>query len=227
MKTIQTSYLPLSFVGPDLSIPCKTVLYFSLSKEDSLQTKPFCNPVEMLVALGVRVLSATLPFHEKNAKPDNIKSLWGAHTDLIKKYLDEIELSLLELKGLIPEKIGVMGLSRGAFIASHLAASIPQVTTALGFAPLCHLEGDESLDLSNLASKLTKKQLRFYIGHKDTLVQTDLVLTTFTNFIDAAKKNKIESPFIDCVVKPSVGRDGHGTLDSTFKEGALWIEANL
>jgi predicted esterase len=227
MKTIETSHLIFSFLGPDLSVSCKTVLYFSLSREDSLHAKPFCHPAEMLAHAGFRVLSATLPFHEKNERPDNIKSLWGAHTDVIREYLDTLEISLIELGHLISEPIGVMGLSRGAFIASHLAATLPQITTLLGFAPLCHLEGDENLDLFHLAPRLTKKKIRFYIGHKDTLVKTELALSSCAHFIDAAKKDKIDPPSIDCVVKPSVGREGHGTLDTTFKEGVLWMKENL
>ncbi len=38
-----------------------------------------------------------------------------------------------------PEKIGAMGLSRGAFIASHIAALVPEIKHILGFAPLTRL----------------------------------------------------------------------------------------
>jgi esterase FrsA len=37
------------------------------------------------------------------------------------------------------DKLAVMGLSRGVFIACHVAAAIPAVSTILGFAPLTNL----------------------------------------------------------------------------------------
>ena len=47
------------------------------------------------------------------------------------------EIHRLKKEGLLTlDKLAVAGLSRGAFMATHLAAVVPEIRTILGFAPL-------------------------------------------------------------------------------------------
>ena len=72
---------------------------------------------------------------------------FGAHAihdneDLISSFIKKVEVVVQELENrqlLIPGKLGVLGLSRGAFIAAHAAAKIPNINPILGFAPLTKL----------------------------------------------------------------------------------------
>lgn len=224
MKEIKTSTLSFKCIGPSLNESgARTIIYFSLSKEDSLFTPPFCNPAKMLEKKGFRVLSPTLPFHEDNSRPNSIKSLWGENKTAIVQFLGDLEKALNELSPSLGENLGVMGLSRGAFIATHIASRMSQITSILGFAPLSHLEGTSSLDLHHLSPLLVGKKIRYYIGHNDTLVGTQNAIHAISDFIDAAKALKIENPPIDIVIKPSVGREGHGTLDYIFEDGVEWL----
>lgn len=219
MKRIDESS-PFYYVGEEKS-PF-TVLYLSLSAEDSLLTSPFCHPVNMLVAEGVKVLSVTLPDHEGNAKPQNIQELWSSKWDIIATF---IEKTVLEIQKLPFPINAVMGLSRGAFIGSYLAAQIPSITHILGFAPMTSLL--HHLSILSLKEDLATKTIRFFIGHNDTRVHTSEVVTVIKGLIDEALRQKIVFPPIDLVMKPSVGFKGHGTLDPVFNEGVSWLLNNL
>lgn len=228
MKEIKTSTLTFKCLGPDLHTPgIKTVIYFSLSAEDSLSTSPFSNPAKMLEKKGFRVLSPTLPFHEENKRPSSIKSIWGENKHSLFAFLSDLEIAIDELTPSFSGHLGVAGLSRGAFIATHIGSRMPQITAILGFAPLSHLHHTQELDVIHLAPKLTQKKIRYFIGHNDTLVGTQNAIDAVCAFISAAQKVKIENPPMGIHIKPSVGREGHGTLDYVFEEGIEWLTKNL
>lgn len=228
MKEIKTATLTFKCLGPDLHIQgVKTVFYFSLSAEDSLSTSPFSNPAKMLEQKGLRVLSPTLPFHEENKRPNSIKAVWGENKDALIAFLADLEIAIDELTPSFSGHLGVAGLSRGAFIATHIGSRMPQISSILGFAPLTHLYSTQELDIIHLAPKLIHKKIRYFIGHNDTLVGTQNAIDAVSAFINAAQKVKIANPPMGIDIKPSVGREGHGTLDYVFEEGTEWLIKNL
>jgi esterase FrsA len=239
--------LQVAYTGPHLSSgPLPALFYFALSAQDSLCLDPFNQPVAYLSMLPMRVFSITLPGHENNLPPSQALNVWAkeiakGHNPIATFVTKTKQLidALIQEGALLPEKFGVAGLSRGAFIATHVAAQIPTCRWILGFAPLTQLcfakEFQEiaqsplvqSLNLETLIDQLTERHLLFYIGNLDTRVGTRLCFDFIEKLAQTALKNQIRSPQTELIITPSIGRDGHGTSKEIFHDGAQWIAKRL
>lgn len=239
--------LKVSYVGPHLSLgPLPALFYFALSAEDSLSLDPFNQSVVYLSKLPMRIFSLTLPGHENNLPRTHALDVWAKEIasghNVIAEFIAKLKLTVTTLLNegfLIPGKLAVSGLSRGAFIATHAAAEISEFHWILGFAPLIKpafakefqeitdLPLVNALSLENLVSKLTDRHLRFYIGNLDTLVGTRLCFDFVENLSQAASENKLRSPQVELIIGPSIGRYGHGTSKEVFHEGAQWVAEKL
>lgn len=251
MKPYQTidisSDLQIAYTGPDLSTgPLPALFYFALSAHDSLALDPFNQPIVYLSGLPLRIFSLTLPGHENNRPPTKAIEVWAEEIaqgkNLIASFIDQIKRAfdfLLNRGVLIPEKIGAAGLSRGAFIATHAAAQIPEIQTILGFAPLTnlsfakefhsllHLPLVHALALEHLVDPIATCNLRFYIGNHDVCVSTRLCFDFIDKLSQCAFHKLIRSPQVELIIRPSIGHLGHGTSKQTFHEGAQWIAEKL
>jgi esterase FrsA len=236
--------LPLFYTGPDLdsapaSLPC--VIYLALSAKEALTVDPFNQPVLSLHAKPVRVFSVDLPFHgELMPAPEGIQrwaEAFAKGKDLLTPFLSDLETSLrILLQELKPAQVAICGLSRGGWIAAHIASRIEEITTFAAFAPLTHLSEClefaplksspllPPLDLHFLACSLAKKKIKVYIGNRDARVHTDLCYSWVRSLVEEAfEAHRMRSPPIELVLKPSIGYLGHGTAPQTFEEGASWI----
>ncbi len=251
VNTMQILTLPsgleLAYLGPDLSDgPLPAVFYFALSKEESLNVDPYNQPALYLSSLPMRVFSLTLPGHGPDLPATQAMFVWAqalSHGhNIIKELIDQIESSiytLIDLNILIPDKIGVMGLSRGAFIACHAAARIPLLKTIVGFAPLTQLTAIKefkehaanpfiaSLNLTNLIDSLADRTIRFSIGNLDTRVGTRNCFELIEEIAQAAQEKKIRTPQIELFITPSIGYQGHGTSKELFHQGAHFLAHTL
>ena len=216
LETFKVNHTTLYAIGPPGGDVC---LYFSLSGEDSLTTPPFCNPAQILANKGFRVISATLPNHENNQRPMNIRDLWGDSPENLERFFFAMEQVIDQLNC----PIIALGLSRGAFIATHLAARCQTIHTVIGYAPLTHLEKAPHLDLIHLKEAVKEKHLHYFIGHNDTLVETSRVIQTVSEFMSSLTAKQLREAAITLTLSPSIGRDGHGTSDQTFAKGISWI----
>lgn len=241
------SGLELGYLGPDLAAgPLPAVFYFALSKEESLQTDPYNQPALYLSSLPMRVFSLTLPGHGPDLPATQAMFVWAQALsrghNLIKECIDQVESSiqtLVHLNVVIPDKIGVMGLSRGAFIACHAAARIPLLKTIVGFAPLTQLTAIKefqehtqhplitSLNLTNLIDALADRTIRFSIGNLDTRVGTRHCFDLTQELVHAAAEKKIRSAPIELHITPSIGYQGHGTTKEIFHQGAHFLAHQL
>jgi hypothetical protein len=239
--------LKIAYTGPHVaSGPLPALFYFSLSAEDSLCLDPFNQPVAYLSSLPMRIFSMTLPGHENNLPPTQALDVWAKEIangrDVIAEFVANVKLAIAALLtegALIPESIGVAGLSRGAFLATHVAAEIAYFRWILGFAPLIQLsfasEFQEvaqlplvkSLSLEHLVDRITDRHVRFYIGNLDTRVGTRICFDFVEKLAQKAFENRIRSPQVELIIGPSIGRDGHGTSKEVFHEGAQWIAKKL
>ncbi len=184
----------------------------------------------------------TLPGHEAGLSPENAIGLWAEELakgiNPIDSFLDSFSLAVdfaIRQRFVDPKKMGVGGLSRGGFIASHAAARDERFRFLLGFAPLTRLsllkEFAEmqdhplvkSLDLEHLQNALAPCHSRFYIGNRDTQVGTRACFDFVMSLTEAAHAQKIRTPQVECFITPSIGRSGHGTSPETFYQGALWM----
>jgi hypothetical protein len=231
------------FIGPPLSDgPLPTVFYFSLSAEESLSLDPFNQPVTYLSQFPLRIFSITLPGHEDNLPAKEALNKWACAIEnghnIIGDFIHKTQeiVDFLRKEKALNNKLAVAGLSRGAFIATHVAAQIPLFKTVLGFAPLTELDRAKefesikdnslvtSLRLHQLIPKLTSCSLRFYIGNLDTRVSTRACF----DFIEAlAQTSTSRSPPVELIISPSIGKDGHGTSEAIFHQGAHWIAQQL
>ena len=241
------SCAPFSFVGPSLAEGALPALfYFALSAEESLHTDPFNQPVKALATLPLRIFSLDLPWHGKDLPATEALKGWAEELEKKNTFFDtflyQVVQGIEDLRSnriLIPEKTALCGLSRGAFVATHVAAHIPWIPFLLGFAPLTklsqakefhhtkHTSTIESLNLIHLLERLAEKTVRFYIGNHDTRVGTAECFHFIHALTEAAYAKKIRSPQIELFLKPSIGHQGHGTSPEVFQEGALWLASKL
>ena len=239
------SGLAIYHQGPALEAgPLPTFIYFALSGSDSLILDPFNQPVQLLADSNFRVFSFTIPGHGDGLENTKAMQFWAnaleQNHDVISKFIDQCDQNITFLieQGLIDTKnITVGGLSRGGFIAAHLAAVNSHIKAILGFAPLTRLSDLEAfhkianlpkvaeLNIENLIPKLIHKQVRFYIGNRDTLVNTDSSYHFIRSLTEAAYQEKIRSPQAELIISPSIGHRGHGTSPHIFKAGVEWLKS--
>lgn len=240
----------VTFLGPPLNQkeqePLPALFYFALSAEDSLLLDPFNQPAAYLSSLPLRIFSLTLPGHENHLPPTQALTIWAKELEKgknpIATFIEKVRRVTNELldEGIIHrEKLAVSGLSRGAFIATHVAASIPYFRTVLGFAPLTklqfakefehirHLPLVEELSLENLTDLLTHHVLRFYIGNIDMRVSTRNCFDFIEKLSLSAYHARIRSPLTELIIYPSIGHQGHGTPQKIFHAGADWVREQL
>lgn len=237
----------IAYVGPDLSAgPLPALFYFSISAHDSLTLDPYNQPVAYLSKLPMRIFSISLPGHENNLPAREALIRWAEEIargrNGIADFVDKVKATvqtLIEQNVLIPDRIGVAGLSRGAFIAAHAAASIPEFQWILGFAPLTdlswhkefehmqHIPLVHALGLESTIPFIHNRSVRFYIGNLDALVSTRRCFDFIEKLAQAAQEKGIRSPDIELIIGPSIGREGHGTSKEVFHAGAQWIAEKL
>jgi dienelactone hydrolase len=235
--------LPLFYIGPDIEEgPLPAILYLALSAEETLLTDPYNQPVTFCSKFPVRVFSVDIPFHGPGLDPKKALEEW-AHAfaqgeDVVTQFLIKLEETLSHLFTLdivLDNNLAVMGLSRGGFLANHLAARIPNIKNIVSYAPLTLISKGkdfeflslcpilESLDLKHFIDPLCTKKQRIYIGNRDTRVNTDACYEWYRSLVEAAYNKQIRSPHIELIIKPSIGHHGHGTAKTSFEEGASWI----
>jgi len=239
------SDFPFSYVGPDLAEGAMpAVLYLALSAKESLYEDPFCQPVKQLCQYPLRVFSADLPFHGENFVSKGALEHWAHHLaqgdDVISSFLDKLEVAMFDLltSGIVT-RLGVMGLSRGGLLINHLAARVSQICALVSFAPLTDLSTSkdfgflslcpiiEKLNLASIVNAVCMKPQRIYIGNRDQRVYTDRCYAWARSMVESAWNQGIRSPHIELVLRPSIGRDGHGTSKESFEEGATWLSRQL
>ncbi len=239
--------LPGFYLGPPLEKgPLPAVFYLAISAQDSLTLDPFNQPVKKWLDYPLRIFSLTLPGHEPPRPPQEALQLWAQHLekgeDLIGAFVDQLVQmthSLIEKGWIDPKKIGLAGLSRGGFLATHAAARSPLFSTILGFAPLTslrsckefshlhHLSYIDTLDLHHLYGQLINKKLRFYIGNHDERVETRRCYTFIEGLAETSYAQRIRSPQVELSIFPSIGHQGHGTPPYIFEQGAAWLADQL
>jgi esterase FrsA len=248
LNTLQlNSSTQIDYLGPSLAAgPLPAIFYFALSSQESLCQDPFNQPAAYLARLPLRIFSISLPGHGPQLPAIQAMTLWAQEiasgNNCVKMFIDKVSDAIEELTNqgfLLADRLGVMGLSRGAFIATHLAARVPLFRHIVGFAPLTRLSAikefqqipdlrlTNQLDLENLIPQVHDRQIRFYIGNVDTRVGTRNCFDFIEKAAQAALEHKIRSPQIELIITPSIGQHGHGTSKSAFHAGAQWLAEQL
>ena len=235
------------FVGPDLHLgPMPAVFYFALSAKESLETDPYNQMVVALSSFPVRIFSIDLPGHEGVYSPQDAIKSWASDIerghDFVTHFVDKVIKIIEELlrqEVIAPRKIGVAGLSRGGFMACDIAAKMAEVSSVLGYAPVTELTSvraflhmqenalAQSLNLSHLLENLLHCSLRFYIGNRDSMVDTRKCFDFIADLSESFFRSKHRSPPVELMIRPSIGSHGHGTSKAVFEKGAHWMAKQL
>lgn len=235
--------------GPPLTEgPLPALFYFALSAKDSLCQDPYNQPVVYLSRRRLRVFSVTLPFHEAPQDPQDALTNWARSFaeghDILAPFFERVVKVIEKIVSngyAIPDRIGAAGLSRGAFVAAHIAARTSLICHILGYAPLtklgkargireslpAHSPAVAAYDLHHLIEKLIGKNLRFFIGNRDELVGTASCFSFIEQLAEASYMHRIRSPQAELVIYPSIGYQGHGTPKEIFEQGAEWMSQKL
>lgn len=241
------SDVQVAYLGPDIDQgPLPAVFYFALSSEESLCQDPFNQPAAYLSNFPMRIFSITLPGHGYQLPATQAMAIWAKEIqsghNFLKDFIHKIQCTvegLIHQGILMPERLGIMGLSRGAFIATHAAAAISHFRWILGFAPLTKLSAikefqeipDTSLadafDLELLSDKVYDRHIRFYIGNQDTRVGTRHCFDFIEKTSQTALEKKLRTAPIELIIGPSIGHQGHGTSKEIFHQGAQWLAEKL
>lgn len=243
MNTLETPFgTTLYFIGPPLKQgPLPTLFYFSLSGEESLTLAPYNTPITFLDETKLRIFSIDLPAHGEGFNKHKAIGIWaqwmeeGKHPlmDCIEEICKSIDY-LFEQE--IASSIATAGLSRGAFIATHVASNDPRVKGVLGLAPLTDLSYSpdfarikdhphvQAMALQHLLPSLLHIPIRFSIGNQDTAVGTDTCFSFIFDLASLAHENGTRSPHVELTIHPSIGHRGHGTPRHIFESGAHWIQ---
>lgn len=227
-----------SFVGKEFSEgKMPALFYFSLSAHESLSLAPYNSPVELLQDEPMRIFSFTIPGHEEGLDKFEAMNHWAKNDpkliwDFIESTCQTIDF-LIENEIVDPQKAALAGLSRGGFLAAHIAAKLKKIPTLLGFAPITKLTAltefsskpeFETLNLDHQIEGLCLlKNIRFYVGNNDSRVDTDECYQ-FIRKLGSQKKRNLS---VELFITESIGRFGHGTSAETFKEGSLWLKNHI
>lgn len=229
----------IRYKGPDLGQGEKpAVFYFALSAKDSLCLDPFNQYPLDLMEQDVRIFSMTLPGHENDLPKEKAIEFWAKQIAKgrcpLTHFFDEAKTAYTELKKFIPEgQCAFAGLSRGGFVALHLAAMIPEVKVITAFAPLidlsCAQEFDtmnspliDTLNLDQKLDKLVDKTIKIFIGNRDVRVGTEKSFQLITALANLAYEKRLRTSSFQMNLCDSIGQHGHGTSPETFHEGAMW-----
>lgn len=250
IKTVKAkNQLPLYYLGPDLEKgPLPAFFYFSLSGEESLSLPPYSQPATLIADDSLRVFSLTIPGHEEGKSKFHAMEYWAekmAHQEpILEEFFDQAAEAIDDLitqNSILPTHIATGGLSRGGFVATHVAARVSQIQTVLGFAPLTQLNklkefetkpelftSAEKLDLTHLVDALSHvHHLRFYIGNLDTRVSTDACYNFIRHRAEVGHHKHLRHQKTELMITQSIGHKGHGTSPSIFEEGAFWVKKIL
>lgn len=236
------------FIGPKLEAgELPAFFYFSISGEESLTLPPYNSPALFLSSSRLRIFSFTLPCHGPGFDKFKAMECWRdkfiAQEPFLNIFLDSAQRSiqwLIEQKIIPSDNIAAGGLSRGAFIATHLASLEKRIKYLLGYAPLTVLtkvmEFDDSFPMNQLIqwdltqkidSLLHLKGLRFYCGLNDTLIGTSECFSFVEQLAKVAYEKRVRDLSAELFLKTSIGHKGHGTSPETFLEGSQWVKNHL
>ncbi|MCC5831825.1 MAG: prolyl oligopeptidase family serine peptidase [Chlamydiales bacterium] len=237
-------------IGPEAgALPA--FFYFALSGEESLMLPPYNAPAALLEVDPLRIYSMTIPGHGPGFDKFHAMQYWADQMAQEEYILEEFfEKAAFSVDWLIkqgyvdPDHLAVGGLSRGGFIATHLAARNKRIKTLLAFAPLTRLSELEefalvkqstrvkmraaSLDLEQLTNHLTHlHHIRFYIGNRDERVSTDACYNFIRKLAEKAHEIRARHMNVELRISHSVGHKGHGTAPQLFQEGVSWLKEKL
>ena len=135
-----------------------------------------------------------------------------------------------------PQRVAACGVSRGAFLAFHFAATDVRVQSAAGISPLTDLmalreftgttkpDAARKLSIVNLAPALAGRAIWLSIGNNDSRVDTDLAISFTRACVRATgERTKQHDPRVpvELIVAPA---GGHRKIDQAHELLVAWLQ---
>ncbi len=231
--------------GEKPAAPAPTLFIFGSTIEESLGDA-YCRQCgNQLAEQGYVCVSLDLPCHGKDEREGEPAGLSGwSHRAVkgedfmapmvarAKKVLDH----LIAEGYTDPAKVAACGVSRGGFVAGHIAAADERVKCVAAFAPVTdltalsefHGTGENplvrSLSFLQKADELAGRAVWLVIGDQDARVSTDRTIELARRITAASLAAKKESR-VELHVMPDAR--GHAIPDSSAARASDWIAAQL
>jgi pimeloyl-ACP methyl ester carboxylesterase len=221
--------------------PAPTLLVLASTPEKSLGDPDYLQCGAVLRRQGFLCASLDLPCHGADHRSNEPVELAGwAHrldggADLVGDFISRTENvldHLIATGATDPERIAVCGVSRGGFMAFHLAARDERVRAVVAMAPvtrlaavkefqqLRHPERAEALSTTKLADRLADQKVWIAIGDRDCRVGTDETIA-FARQLSASAIRQSLPPPVDLHVVGEAG--GHTTPQGAAEQSARWV----
>jgi dienelactone hydrolase len=219
------------------------VLVFAKHVESSLGDDPNARTARILAGKGWLCASLDLPCHGPDIRPGEPERLDGwafrirAGEDIVAPLCPRVAAVIDHLVATGEAdagRIAAYGVSRGGFIACHVAAIEPRIRAVALFSPVTDLaalqefKGMEnhsltrSLRLSTRAGKLAATALWMSIASFDERVDTDAAIGFTRKVVAAAAPERTAD--LSLHVLPGIG---HATPEGAYEEAAVWIERKV
>ncbi len=211
-----------------------TILALAGSAEQTLHLDPLNTPVKLAHEAGFNVISCSLPFHDEESSPDIAIQKWyealNRQEDPLTPFFSETA-ALLKAHISSDEPIALMGISRGAFAAFHLARFLPKIPV-IGYAPITSFSDlpltdvgksfahSRMLEPSQIIKDLKDNPIFIAIGSQDIRVGTEHCF----HFHQELTSSRHHSIPCELYIGPSIGFKGHGTTFERFEMGISWLK---
>jgi len=191
---------------------------------------------------GFIYVSLDLPCHGLERRDNEMQGLdgWRYRIEHGENFIPEFNARLNKMLDYLikegysdPEKIALLGISRGGFLAMHFISNESRVKCTVAIAPVVDLgtlrefKGLEqnsmvtSIALSNYAGKLSGKAILITIGDQDARVDTDKVIAFARSVSQASGKES----HIELRVMPEPR--GHYSSWEEVEQSAVWLTKEL
>ncbi|HVU87574.1 MAG TPA: alpha/beta fold hydrolase [Pirellulales bacterium] len=229
----------------EVARPAPLLLVLANSIEGTLGDPYFRQCGNQLAQQGFVCASLDLPCHgqERHAgEPEGMdgwRQRFDKGEDFIGRFVNRAKLVLDHLineRIADPQKIALVGTSRGAFAAAHLMAADPRVQCAALIAPLIEFEtlvefhapekpeALQAQSLIALAPRLAGRRIWIVIGDQDARVGTDRAIALARNLTTAAcAQHKPSQVELHVLPEPR----GHTTPAGAAEASAVWIWQQL
>lgn len=229
------------WVGAMPKKPMPTVLFLGGEVENNLSGEHLAKAIDLMCK---KVLCLTIdgPGEGADAAGPPVLVHWaqqvGEGKDFVGMFVKRAGtvLSRLIKAGTVdPDRIGVFGTSRGAFVGLHLAAADSRIKAIAAFAPVTDpsvLTEFRQIDKAKkfaaasrakFADKLYKTPIWLVIGTADDRVGTEEAIEFSQMMIRTAAQKKVSSVF-ELHVRHA---DGHRTPPGAYEQGAEWMMERL
>ncbi len=239
------SGIEFGMLGEKGPAPAPTLFVFAKEYEPTLASAYHNGIGAILRKHGYISVSLSLPYH-----PGGGLSSWADAVkrgeNIVSEFTQKVSevLDYLVKEGYTdPEKTAVVGLSRGGFMAMHIAAADPRFKCVMSIAPVTDLralsefdgmEDNElasALSLANVADKLAERSVWISIGNNDKRVNSDKAIELTRKVVAEAKAaNNPERRFLDIElhVLPWAGHGGGNKNDDINNAmPAQWLLARM